>query len=189
MSTVDPTELQLKGINFRGVILAIEREHGKPRSEAVLRRIPGRAGESLRNGEVVAGGWYPASHYDALLESAEKEGLDVRKLATAAIVHDFSTLFRLFSFLISPEFALKNTVKVLNRYVQGGKVVVVDARQGRVHFRFEEFFGYTPRMWEDFLGGLEAIFQLMKVRGPQMRVLRGGKQGDAHFEVVITYDA
>lgn len=183
------TELLLKGINFRGVILAIEREHGEPRCARVLSRIPSPAGDSLRNGEVVAGGWYPASYYDALLKAAEEEALDVRKLATAAIVHDFSTLFRLFSFLISPEFALKNTVKVLNRYVQGGKVTVVDARQGRVHFRFEEFFGYTPRMWEDFLGGLDAIFQLMKVRGAHMRVLRGGKEGDAHFEVVITYDA
>jgi hypothetical protein len=185
---VSVTEILLKGINFRGVLLAVEREHGKATAGNVLERVSGEGGESLRTGELVAGGWYPAAYYDALLKAVEEEGLDVRALAKAAIVHDFATLMRLFSFFISPEFALKNTVKVLSRYVQGGKVEVVDARSGRVHFRFQEFYGYTPRMWQDFLGGMDAVFQLMKVKSSVVRVLRGGKAGDDHFEVLLTYE-
>src|SRR5262245_60952272 len=64
------TERKLKGINFRGLTAALERRPGVDVSR-VLAAVAGPAGEALRAGEIVAGGWYPASYYDALLAAVE----------------------------------------------------------------------------------------------------------------------
>jgi hypothetical protein len=184
-------ELKSKGINFRGALGALQRRHGKATCEAVLARVQGPAGEALRHGEVLAGGWYPASWYDALLAAIE-EHFDgdrnvVRELSRQAIVDDFSTLFKLVSLVVSPESALTTASRITSRYVQGGRITVVERREGAVHYRFEDYFGYTRRMWSDWLGGMEAILEMMKVKRLPPRILGGGGDGDAHFELVIRY--
>src|SRR5258706_8420727 len=100
---------------------ALERRAGREVLDRVIARVPGPAGEALRTGEIVSGGWYPASYYDALLGGIEAElsgerGV-LRNLAREAVNHDFATLFKFLSLVVSPESALTNAVKVVSRYV------------------------------------------------------------------------
>src|SRR5689334_23031813 len=133
-------ERKLKGVNFRGTMSALERKHGKDVLARALARVQGEAGTALRDGSVLAGGWYPASWYASLLSAIVDETSGGEKIALElskdAVRNDMETLFRILSLFVSPQFALHNAVKVLRRYVDGGTVEVVEARDGHMHFRF-----------------------------------------------------
>ncbi|MEI8259642.1 MAG: hypothetical protein WCJ30_28585, partial [Deltaproteobacteria bacterium] len=131
--------MRLKGTNFRGALGALERLAGKPAVESALAGIDGPGAEPLRNGEVVAGGWYPAAWYRSLLEAIEKTSGRgpgfIREISNEAVRHDLATIFKVLSFFVSPERALDNATKIMSRYYDGGRVSVSEARHGLVRFR------------------------------------------------------
>lgn len=181
-------DVRSKGANFHGLLSAMERAHGAPLRAKVLAAVPGEAGEALRLGGVVTGGWYPIAWHDALLATTEASlpgrRFAIRELTYEAVKHDFLTLFKIVSLVASPSFALTNASKVMARYYDGGRVSVVEAREEMVHLRFDDYFGFTPRIWDDVHGGLEAIIDLMGVaRQPfEVRFAQGSRA-----EYVIRY--
>ncbi len=184
-------ERKLKGVNFHGTLRALAKAHGAEKLALVRARVKGEPGQALRDGAILTGGWYPASWYDALLSAIEDElptdRTACRDLARAAVVEDFSTLFRVISLVVSPNSALVNATRIAGRYVDGGKITVVHAKEGEIRFLFEDFHGYTRRMWEDFMGGIEAVLDLMKVQRLPSRVLGGGVDGAGRLELVVRY--
>ncbi len=182
--------LKAKGVNFRGMTTALERRGGKELVDRVLARVPGEPGEALRLGAVVAGGWYPGEWYDALLLAIEHEhpteAQIVRNLTREAVTDDFRTIFKVISLVVTPEAALKNSAKILARYWDGGLVTVVETREGYTHFVFDEFHGFTRRMWADFQGGLEAIVDLMKLEREPFEV-RGRALDAPRLELIMRY--
>ena len=183
-------ERKLKGVNFHGSLGAVERFHGADVRARIEAKVEGPGGDAIRAKGIVSGGWYPASWYDALLRAVEEEFPGekriLRELARSAVIHDFKTLFKLISLVASPEFALKNATRVVARYIDGGTVTLVSAIEGKVHFRFTDYHGFTGRMWEDFIGGMEGILELMKLQRLPTKVLSGGGDGD-RLEVVLHY--
>lgn len=183
------TPIRLKGTSFHGVLGAVERRFGEAERERLLGHIAEPTRTMLRTGEILTGGWYDVGHYDALLAGVEAAfpgvpGL-IRRLSHDAITRDFATLFRVVRLVLSPESALSNATKVMARYVQGGSLRVVSSTEGQMHFRFDEFHGYTARMWDDFLGGMEAVLDLMGVKRTAAKVLVGGD--GPTFEVILRY--
>ena len=87
----------------------------------------------------------------------------IRELTYESVKNDFQTIFKVVSLVASPSFAMTNASKVMARYYDGGRVTVVEAREGFLHIRFDDYFGFTPRVWDDVHGGLEAIIDLMGV--------------------------
>jgi hypothetical protein len=144
-------ERKLRGVNFHGTLRALEKKHGPERASMVRQRVAGEAGEAMRTGAIVTAGWYPASWYDALLAAVEQEFPGerwiCRELSHAAVREDFATIFKVISLIVSPNSALLNATRIVGRYVDGGKITVLAARDGEVHFLFEEFHGYSRRMW------------------------------------------
>ncbi len=183
-------EAKLKGVNFHGTLGALERRFGKEAVERVKRRAEGEGGDALRTGAVVSNGWYPAHYYDALLRAIEEEYPGVRglvhDLSYEAVTNDFQTLFKVVSLIATPEWALTGASRVMVRYVQGGLVVVKESREGHVHFLFEDFHGYTRRMWDDFSAGLEAVIDLMRVKRLPSKIVAGGVDGPT-LEIIIRY--
>jgi hypothetical protein len=90
------------------------------------------------------------------------------------------------SLVVTPESALKNSAKILARYWDGGLVTVVETREGYTHFVFDEFHGFTRRMWADFQGGIEAIIHLMKLEHEPFEV-RGRSQDGPRLELILRY--
>lgn len=181
-------ELRLKGVNFRGTLAALERREGASARSRVIEAVPGACGDALRTGEIVAGGWYPASWYATLLSTIDSVigggETYVRSLSRDAVKDDFQTLFRVISLVVSPDSALKNAVRVLGRYVEGGRTQVLEARPGYVHFRFDDFYGYTRLMWADFQGGTEGVLACMKLRDVTCEIVTGGNDGEHFFEII-----
>lgn len=184
-------ERKLKGINFSGTLGALERRHGPDARAEVEARLPGVVGDRLRTGSLLASGWYPASWYDALLrtitEQVSTEPHEVRALAREAVRADFQTLFRIVRLFMSPQFALQQSMRVSRRYVDGGTIDVVEARDGLIHYRFSDYGGYTRLMWLDFVGGIEGVLETLGAREPTARFLDGGGDGDDHLEVLIRW--
>lgn len=181
-------ERRLKGVNFHGTLRALERRSGAEALARVRAGVGGEGGAALRDGGIVTNGWYPASWYDAVLVAIEAEhpgqrGI-LRDLSRSAVVDDFSTIFRLISLVMSPERALSNATRVMARYVDGGKVTVLEAKEGMIHFAFDEFHGYTPRMWDDFVGGIEGVLEMMRVQRLPTKLIGGD---GARAEVILRY--
>lgn len=184
-------ERQLKGTNFTGTLGAVERRYGRGVREAVEQRMPGEAGESLRTGTLLASGWYPASWYHALLatiaEVADASPTAIRDIAREAVRDDFQTLFRVVRLFLSPQRALQQSLRISRRYIDGGEIEVVEAGRGLIHYRFREYDGYTRLMWQDFMGGIEAVLELLRVQDLTCRVIAGGGDGDDGLEVVFRW--
>jgi len=160
-------DVRSKGTNFHGLLSALQRKHGPDVRARVLAAIPGEGGEALRLGGVVTGGWYPVAWHDALLAATEStlagRRFAIRELTYDAVKNDFQTLFKIVSLIASPSFALTNATKVMARYYDGGKVTIVESREQLVQMRFDDYHGFTPRLWEDVYGGLEAVMDLLGV--------------------------
>jgi hypothetical protein len=187
---VVPEPRKLKGVNFRGTLGALERLRGKDTVAAVLARVPGEPGVALRDGAVLTGGWYPAAWYHALLVAIVEEtgGGEpiVAQLARDAVMNDLETIFRILSLFVSPTFALQNAIKVLRRYVDGGTVEVLAARDGEARYRFTDFHGYTRLMWTDFVASTEAVALSMRLKDVKTRTPGSGGDGPS-LELVMTW--
>jgi len=185
------TEVKTKGVNFRGVLAALERLTDKTTVERAIAAARGPAGEALRSGEIVAGGWYPASWYASLLEAIEitaaRGPAIIRELSREAMRSDFSTIFRIISLFVSPKRALDNATRVMARYYDGGKISVEEARDGYVRFRFDDYVGFDFRMWDDLIGGMEGVLTSMRVSTPRGKVVSGGQDGDAHMVAELVW--
>jgi hypothetical protein len=182
----------LKGVNFHGTLKAVERIYGADTRARIEKRVAGEAGEALRAKAIVTAGWYPASWYDAVLRAIEEEFPNdkriCRDVARAAVTDDFATLFKIISLVFSVESALKTATKVAARYIDGGKITLVKADEGSLHFKFEDYVGYTARMWDDFIGGIEAVLDLMKVERLPTKIISGGGDGDK-LELLLRFRA
>ena len=150
---------KLKGINVIGTLKALAREHGQEIHDAVLRGLAGEVGEALRTGGVVARGGYPAAWYDGLLKAIVARvggGAETaRKLSREAVKADFKTLFKVMSLLMAPQRALQQSMRVSRRYVDGGEIEVVEAKDGFMRHRLSEYYDYSHLMWWDFIGSVE----------------------------------
>lgn len=181
-----PEPRKLKGVNFRGTIAALERNKGKELTQRVVARVPGEAGEAIRTGAIVAGGWYAGAWYGALLAAIDAETgggpAFAKQLSREAVKNDMETIFKILSLFVSPQFALQNGVKVIKRYVDGGTLEVLSAQQGDVRFRFTEYYGYTHLMWCDFIGGMEGVLDAMHLAEVGSRIHSGGRDGDPDME-------
>jgi hypothetical protein len=68
---------------------------------------------------------------------------------------------------VSPNAALKNGLKAMARYWEGGRIELVEAHEGYAHYLFDDYVGFTPRIWDDVYGGIEAVMDMMEiVRAP-----------------------
>lgn len=177
--------VRARGVSFRSLLVQLERRGGRPLVERVLTGIGGEVEHALRTGAVVANAWYPVDWYDALLASAEREGVSARVLVHEGVAHDFRTIFKVVSLVVSPSAALANAVKVMARYWDGGRVVVREAREGLVRLGFEEYVGFTPRAWEGVAGGIEAVLALLGAQ--QMAVDVRPATGGARCEITARY--
>lgn len=157
--------LRTRGLNFTGTLGAVARRYGRATAERVAARVQGEPGDLLRDRAFATTRWYPVEWYDQLLEAIERELPDepeiCREISRAGTTEDLHTIFRAISFVASPDFALVNATRVASMYFDGGRISVVDARPGRLHFHFDAFHGFTRRLWADWVGGMEAVIDLL----------------------------
>lgn len=183
------TARRLRGLNFTGTLRALGHRHGEEIVARVRAHVPGEAGAALREGAISLTGWYPVDWYDALLATIERElprePSVCRDLARHAVAEDLATIFRALSFVASPDFALVNATRAASMYFDGGTISVIDARPGVLHFRFVGYDGFTPRIWQDFVGGMEAVIDLLRLTRLPTEIL--AHEDLSRCDVVLRY--
>ena len=184
-------ERKLKGINFIGTLDAFTREYGVDRRARLVESLDGELGEAVRLGTILASAWFPASWYAALLTAIVDEvgggTRTVHRLAKEAVAADFRTLFKIVRLFLTPQKALQQSMRVSSRYIDGGKIEVVEARDGLYHARLSEYYGYSRLMWWDFVGGVEAVLEGIGAENLTPKILSGGADGDHHLEFVMRW--
>ncbi len=131
--------------------------------EAVAARLPAELAV-LVNGDVKGTGWYPIASYASLHQAAlEESGLPLsfsRALGKQATQIDARGVFQFVLRFVSPESLVRHADRVLGLYVEGPAidVVLLGSNRGRVHV--SGAIGYTPSIWEDSYGTMEALVTL-----------------------------
>ena len=182
------SEPQVKGIAFKGILAALERLHGKPTLEAVKHELPPGVARLIEYRAIVTGNWYPLSQYALMFEAVKKvlkRGPDVaRELSREATLDDFRGIYRILTFVLSPEFLMKRAPGIWSRYYDSGRIEVLDARDGYAIAKWSDCRGFNRTLWEDAFGGAQAILEACGARDVRWTVLAGGDDGDERAEIM-----
>jgi hypothetical protein len=154
-------EARVRGQAFRSLLQALGSLSVDV--EAVVARLPSELGP-LVNGDVRGTGWYPIASYAALHQAAlEVTGKSVafsRALGEQATRLDARGVFQFVLRFVSPESLVRHADRVLGLYIDGPviDVVLLGPNRGRVHISGAA--GYSPSIWEDHYGSMEALVAL-----------------------------
>ena len=184
MGTEEATrvETKLKGVNFRSFMKAFLALRGAGAVERMLVDLPTELGGALRYGGIVAGGWYPVAWYRLMHASAQRVTGSGHELARAIGVQsrkdDFTGVYRLVAFVVSPESLFKNAARVYRLYDSMGVAEIVEARPGMVRARYHSCVGYDANVFESSVGGAIGILEACGAEAVRVMIIDGGKDGD-----------
>jgi hypothetical protein len=177
---------QVKGLAFLGILKAAERLHGAPVLEAIKKELP-----APLTGLLVTGNWYPIDLYRELLTVTSKVlghgPAAIRAVSREATLQDFRGIYRVLTFVLSPEFLMKRAPGMFNRYYDTGKLEILEARDGLVRAQYTECAGFNRLMWEDVIGGSAGVLEACGGRDIQVHIARGGSDDDAHLQIDATW--
>ncbi|MBL8743395.1 MAG: hypothetical protein JNK04_19935 [Myxococcales bacterium] len=172
-------EARIRGQAFRSLLQALGSLSVDV--EAVVARLPPEVA-TLVNGDMKGTGWYPIASYAALHQAAlDVSGKPVsfsRVVGQQATRLDARGVFQFVLRFVSPESLVRHADRVLGLYVEGSAidVVLLGPNRGRVHI--SGAYGYTPSIWEDHWGTMEALVSLSGGVSPRaVEIERGDDWG------------
>jgi hypothetical protein len=182
---------QVKGMAIRGFLGAVERVHGNEAIDEMVPLLPEDIGTMLAQRSFISAGWYPLAHYRALLGAVMLVvggGPEVvRELSRDGTLDDFRGIYRLLTAVLSPEFLMRRSPSLFNRYYDTGKLTVPVAKHGYAEARFRGCVGFDRVIWEDAVGGAIGILQACGAKDVSLRFVRGGGDGDEELDIIAQW--
>jgi hypothetical protein len=173
-------ELRCKGNNFKGALAAVERLEGERTVARVLEACPPALGARLRT--IGSGGWYPIADYRELHKAINvvlpRPGVS-RAVAREATRHDFRGVYRMFMAVFKPETVMKHVMRLWGLYFDGGKVTITPLAPGTIEVLWSDCVGFDHNVFEDAIGGSEAVLEAAGARDLGSEILAGGGNGDS----------
>ncbi|HZS38281.1 MAG TPA: hypothetical protein VFF06_15695 [Polyangia bacterium] len=184
-------EPQIKGVALRGMLAAARKLHGDSFLEAMLAHLPPQTARLVRAGGFLSGGWYPLATFRELNHAAQRAaGLGPelsRALAREATADDFRGIYRVLTFVLSPEFVIKRAPTLFSRYYDTGRMEVVRAVSGSAQARFSGCVGFDRSVWQGVAGGCVAVLEACGGQDVDVRATDGGNDGDEHLFLAATW--
>jgi hypothetical protein len=175
-----------KGVNFRSFSKTLLRLRGQDTVRATFDLLPNDLRESLYYGSIVSSGWYPIDWYAKLHAAAQRatgEGPELsRQIAREALSWDFRNVHKFVRIALSPETLMRVSTYVMRFYYTMGRFEVLNARPGSGEAVFTGFEGFDRNLWQDTLGGVEAVLELAGAKETKITVLAGGGDGDSFLK-------
>lgn len=185
-------EPQIKGTACRSMLGAARRLCGDDIVERILPRLPADFARTVKHNGFVTAGWYPLSQYRAMVHAilaASGKGPELaRALGREGTRDDFRGIYRVLTFMLSPEFLMRRSPGVFNRYYDTGTLEIPVAKNGYCEARYTGCAGFDRALWEDVFGGSVAILEACGGKNVRMTVTAGGGDGDADAYVVGNWD-
>jgi hypothetical protein len=179
-----------KGINFRSLISASRRMLGPATLDKMVKLLPPELGERVQKNAFVTGSWYPLAHFRLLhgaALTATGRGLELtRALSRDCAFDDFRGIFRVLTFVLTPEWIMRRTPTIWSRYFDTG-VVTVEARPGYARARFAEAAGFDHVLWQDVIGGSTGVLEVCGAKELKVTVESGGGDGDDHLALAAEW--
>jgi hypothetical protein len=190
-TTQAPAAPQVKGAPIRGVLGAIGRVCPPGTAEKMLRLLPADVADAVARDRYLVAGWYPLAHYRAILDAAVRassSGVElVRALSRDAMLHDLRGIYRLLTFVLSPETLMRRSPSLFGRYYDTGALSVPTARAGYCEARYSGCVGFDRVLWENVLGGASAVLEACGARDLKITVFAGGSDGDEAMTMIAEW--
>jgi hypothetical protein len=184
-------EPQVKGLAFRSLVAAAKRLCGPPVLDKMLPFLPEEIARAVKHSGFLTGGWYPLPHYRALhaaIARASGRGLELaRALGRDATMDDFSGVYRVLTFVLSPEFLIRRAPGIWNRYYDTGSLTVPVARKGYAEAEFRGCRGFDRVLWEDAVGGSIGILEACGAKEIHVHIRDGGGDGQDFLDAVCAW--
>jgi hypothetical protein len=182
---------QIKGTAIRGALTAVERLCPPKTLERMVALLPDQIAPAVAHGGFISAGWYPLAHLRAIFGAAmQATGRDielVRELSREATSADFRGIYRLLTFVLSPEFIMRRAPNIFGRYYDTGSLTVPEARHGYLEAQFRGCVGFDHVLWADILAGAAAVIEICGAKDLRFRVVRGGGDGDDECDVACEW--
>jgi hypothetical protein len=179
--------VRAKGIAFWSFLTTLERVRGTDDHQATLAELPREISEPLRNGEVVATGWYPIAWYRelhaAMNRACRQEGFELsHRIGRDSALADFRGIYRLLLRVVSSEMLVSQAPRLFRLYFEGGNVAMAETGKGLGVIEFSGWHGFDRAMWSDVTGGIEGVLVARRAANVRHRVLSGGG-AEANFKI------
>lgn len=186
-----PAEVVAKGINFKTFVRVYGREHGPDAVARVAAALHCELGQILTEDRLVSRAFYPIAWYRELHRVARREvraGPEFHRwMGREAVSHDFSGVYRALTFVLTPSLVMKMAPRTLGAYYRGAHMYVTDARSSFTRARWINCHGFDSAVWQDLLGGCEAILTACGARDVRIELEAGGGDGDDSAVATATW--
>ena len=183
-------EPQIKGTAIVGALRAVDRICPPGTRKKMLAILPDQIVPAVEHDSFLVAGWYPLAHLRSIFVAAMKAtGRDlalVRELSREATKEDFRGIYRLLTFVLSPEFIMRRGPSVFQRYYDTGSLSV-EARHGYAEARYRGCVGFDHILWEDVNAGASAVLEACGAKNVRVRAARGGGDGDEELDLVCEW--
>lgn len=170
-------EICSKGSNFLGLLRALEALEGVEAKDRVMAALPASIAEPLEFGQIVAVGWYPVEWYAELHAAVDRclhRGPTLaRKMSHHSTTADINSIHRFIASMLSVQTVFGQTHRLMGLYWKGGKIERLEITTGRAKLRFENWPGFTEFIWEDLMGGIEAVLESCGAKNGRCRPAAG----------------
>jgi len=179
---------RIKGQAFLGFLDTLERVRGVETRRQVTAGLPEDVRAALRNGEIVAMGWYSIEWYGSVHAAARAVcGPSVsREIGREAARSDFNTIYRFILKFLSPATLLKKSSNIFALFCDEGKVTAA-TKPGSARIHYSDCSGACRGMWETVLGSTELMIELCGGRGVSGKAVSGGGDGDSSMVAQFTW--
>ena len=175
-------EPQIKGTAIRGTLMAVERVCPPGTLRKMVALLPAQIAPAVEHGAFISAGWYPLAHCRAIFGAAmAATGRDlelVRALSREATREDFRGIYRLLTFVLSPEYLMHRSQGLFSRYYDTGSLVVPVARHGYCEAHYQGCVGFDRVLWADVIAGSAAVLEICGAKDLTFEIVRGGGDGD-----------
>jgi hypothetical protein len=179
-----------KGLAFRGMLGSLKRLKGDEGFRKLLDLLPPELARTAKADLFVTQTWYPLGDYLHLLHAiAQLGGGDlalVQALSREATLNDFRGVYRILTFVMSPQFLMKRGPALFNRYFDTG-TLVVEAEPHRGVARYHGCAGFNHLLWNDVMYGGSAVLEACGAKDQKFKMIEGGKDGDDFCTVQFTW--
>lgn len=182
---------QVKGMAVRGTLDAIRRLCPSGTVDKMLPLLPTQVAPAVEHDSFISAGWYPLVHYRAIFGAAmQATGRDidlVRELGRFSTQQDFRGIYRLLTFVLSPEFLMRRSPGIFGRYYDTGSLTVEVPRDGVCEAQYRDCVGFDRVLWEDVIAGSSTILEVCGAREIKVTRVRGGGDGDDELHCIAEW--
>jgi hypothetical protein len=184
-------EPQVKGIAFRSLVATAPRVCGAAVIEKVLPLLPDPVARAVKHNSFLTAGWYPLADYRALHGAFARvtgRGHELaRVLGHDATLADFRGVYRVLTFVVSPEFLMRRSPGLFNRYYDTGSLSVSVARRAYAEANFHGCTGFDRTLWEVVVGGAIGGLEACGAHDVHVEIRSGGGDGEDFLSGTCTW--